>query len=369
MEPGSVLASYNKDGSQRLIIIDVAKSASIDPGFPMNDITFNALKRVSSTTAVIIAATATQPKTLWKLDLPSSESTVLKASASIDVPESVFSLAEGITYPRVYGPGGGIAHAVYLPPTNPDYTAPEGTLPPLIVAVHGGPTWQMGSGLLLRDQYWTSRGYALVQINYVGSTGYGREYVKLLNAQWGVSDIADCASCVDYLAKKGFIDRNRVGITGGSAGGYATLQALCMYPKIYAAGVSEYGISDMQAMFDETHKFESQYLYALCFPPNASDEDKKRITRERSPIYFADNIKAPLLLLQGDADMVVPMNQAEMIEKTIREKGGDVKMIIYPGEGHIFHNGENVKDSVVQAEKWLQKTLLKRVGVNFLAKM
>jgi dipeptidyl aminopeptidase/acylaminoacyl peptidase len=361
MTPEIVLAACNKNGSQRLIIIDVAKSTFSDPDFPMNDILFNALKRVSSTTAVIVAATATFPRCLWHLDLSNSKSTVLKASADIDVPADAFSRAQGITFPRVHGPGGGVAHAVFLPPTNPAYTAPKGTLPPLIVAVHGGPTWQIGSGLLLRDQYWTSRGYALVQVNYVGSTGYGREYVKLLNAQWGVSDIADCASCIDYLAEQGLIDRSRVGITGGSAGGYATLQALCMYPKVYAAGVSEYGISDMQAMFDETHKFESQYLYALCFPPDALDEEKKKITRERSPLHIADKIEAPLLILQGDADMVVPVNQAEMIEKTVREKGGDVKMTIYPGEGHIFHEGENVKDSVVQAEKWWQKTLLKGV--------
>ena len=247
---------------------------------------------------------------------------------------------------------------MFLPPTNPEYAAPSGALPPLVLAMHGGPTWQEGLGVCMRDQFWTTRGYALVQVNYVGSSGYGKDYANLLNLQWGISDVADAVSCVEYLAGEGLIDPKRVGITGHSAGGYATAQALCKYPDVWAAGIAESGISDMQAMFDETHKFESQYLQPLCFAVDTPPDDRKRIIKERSPIHWTANIKAPMLILSGEVDEIVPPNQAHLMAEKIQKGGGTVEVRVYGGEGHMFQKGSSLKDMEVRREAWFRKYLV-----------
>ena len=350
---------YIKDGAKNAIVVDVETSTYTDPHFPINDL--NALKRISDTSFAVIGSTKTVPTSLFQLDIAkSSEITILKKSVEINFSEAYLSHPSNIRYPRIYGPGGGDAYGLYLPPRNPKYVGPKDTLPPLIVAMHGGPTWQVGPKINMRDQFWTTRGYSVVQVNYVGSAGYGREYMRLLDYQWGVSDIADAASCVHYLAEKKLIDPSRVGITGHSAGGYATMQALCMYPDLFAAGISESGVSDMQAMFDETHKFESQYLQPLCFPADSSPEDRKRIIKERSPIHLTDKIKAPMLILSGGADQVVPPNQANLMADKIRQGGGAVELKVYEGEGHIFVKGETLQDMEVRRERWFRKYLLRQ---------
>lgn len=363
-----LVAFYNLEGTQKGIIIDIPTGDFTDHNFPFNQVNFNALKRTSPTSFAVIACTATSPKILYHINLnnPTPQITTLKSSIDISqFPATLFSPAQNITYPRIRSPAAEgdtltHAHALFFPPTNPAYTSPPNTLPPLIVAIHGGPTWQTGSGLYLRDQYWTSHGYALVQINYVGSTGYGRRYARSLNGQWGVADIADAASCVDYLASQNLIDRNRVGITGLSAGGYATMQALVVYsPGVFRAGVAESGISDLRAMFEETHKFESAYLQPLCFGNSDMEEvDKERIIRERSPIHQAHRIKSPLLILGGREDRIVPPSQATRLAQKIKEDGGEVEVVIYEGEGHIFTRGENVRDSVLRSERWWRRFLL-----------
>lgn len=332
------------------------------------------MKRTSAKSFAVIGSTTKVPKTLYQVDLDHPrDMKVLKTSVDISFPTSFFSAAETIKYPRSRSPEGGYAYGLFFAPTNPDFAATQGTLPPLIVAMHGGPTGQTGAGLYLRDQYWTTRGYALVQINYVGSSGYGKEYANLLSSQWGVADIADAASAVDYLAARGLIDARRVGITGLSAGGYATMQALAVYPDVFVAGIAESGISDLQAMFDETHKFESQYLQPLCFPAEHTstqdngeggddDEDKKRtiIIKERSPIHQAHRITSPLLILGGSEDKIVPPSQATRLAERIRAHGGVVDVVVYEGEGHIFNHGENVRDGVLRAERWWERFLLGR---------
>lgn len=301
---------------------------------------------------------AQAPNALYKLDIKSSAIQVLRSSVDLPIPTRYLSPALNHTFPRKYGPGGGFAYCLFKPPTNPDFQAPSGELPPLIVALHGGPTFQEGSGFKLRDQFWTSRGYALVQVNYVGSTGYGKKYIRLLDTNMGVSDIADAASCVDYLADQGLVDRTRVGVTGHSAGGYCTLQALVTYPDLYRAGVGESSISEMQVLFEEIHKMESRYLHGLTFSPDASPEDRKRITRERSAIYSVDKIKAPLLMTHGLDDKVVPPNQPKMMAEKIQQNGGAVKTCFYEKEGHSLLDGKNVKDSIVETEKWWKQYLL-----------
>ena len=355
-----LVAAANRGGQRSLLFIDPNSGDHTNPGYEINELEFKALQRVSDNSFVVIGATSISLKSLYLCQTSDKpETRVLKASTELGLDSAYLSPAQPITYPRKQGPGGGEAYGLFYPPKNPSFEAPSDELPPLIINMHGGPTWQWGPGLSLEDQYWSSRGYAVAKVNYAGSTGYGRKFVHLLDAQWGVSDIADAVNCIDYLAQKKLVDGKRVGITGGSAGGYATLMALCEYPDIFAAGVSLYGISEMALMVAETHKFESEYLNALCFPPGTSEAEKEKIMKERSPLYHVDKIKAPLLLLQGLEDKVVPPNQAERIKEVIQGNGGDVKAIFYEGEGHVFHNGVNVKDSFLQAERWWQRTLLK----------
>lgn len=319
------------------------------------------MARISDTKFVVIGSTATAPSALYLIDLKyPSEPQVLKSSVDLGLSTSLYSEAEHVSFPRVYGEKkDDLGYALYLPPKNPEYKAPEGVLPPLIVGLHGGPTAHEAPGLSLMSQYWTSRGYAFVHVNYAGSTGYGRAYRDRLNRQWGIADVADAASCVAHLVSTSRIDRTRVGIRGGSAGGYGVLQALCVYPDIWAGGVSLYGISGLKALGEDTHKFESHYLFALVFDDGASEEEKERIYEERSPCFHADKIKAPVLLLQGSLDKVVPPNQTRAMERTIKANGGDVQVVIFDGEGHGFREGKNVKKAIEEEERWWNKTLLR----------
>jgi dipeptidyl aminopeptidase/acylaminoacyl peptidase len=253
----TLLAFCNKDGSHDALVINAKSNTYTRTGCPINQVYFNSVKRISASKVAVIGATATNPSSLYVIDLAQPQTPrLLKSSIEISFSPSYFSKANLIKFPRVHGPGGGHAYGVFIPPHNPDFTAPSDSLPPLIVAIHGGPTWQEGLGVYVRDQFWTTRGYALVQVNYVGSSGFGRDYLRALDAQWGVSDIADAVNCVEYLAKEGMVDGKRVGITGHSAGGYATMLAMGVYPDVWKCGVAESGISDIQVMVEETHKFE-----------------------------------------------------------------------------------------------------------------
>ena len=257
MDDETLVAFCNSNGAHEALVINTKTNEYKSAGFPVNQVFFNSVKRVSATEVAVIGATAEAPASLMLLDLTKANSPrILKSSINVDFPSSYFSKAKSIKFPRIYGSGGGHAYGVFVGPKNPEYSAPAGTLPPLIAAVHGGPTWGEGLGVYMRDQFWTTRGYAVVQVNYIGSSGFGRDFVNLLNGQWGVGDIADLASCVDYLAKEGLIDGQRVAVTGHSSGGYATMQAMCIYPEIWSCGVSESGMSDLQVMAEETHKFE-----------------------------------------------------------------------------------------------------------------
>ena len=355
-----LVAFPNHKGSQNGIIIDIGTGNFIDPKWPINQLEFNNVRRISDTSLAVVGRTAQAPTALYKLDVSTPPSIkTLRNSINIPIPTSYLSPALNFEFPRLHGPGDGFAYCLFKPPTNIDFKAPEGELPPLIVALHGGPTFQEGSGFKLRDQYWTSRGFALVQVNYVGSTGYGKKYIRLLDTYMGVSDIADAASCVDFLAEKGLIDRRRVGVTGHSAGGFCTLQAVTHYPDLYCAGVAESSISEIQVLFNEIHKMESRYLHALCFSPDATEEERKRIMRDRSALYLADKVKAPLLMTHGLDDKVVPPNQAEMMAEGIRKAGGIVKVLKYPNEGHVLHDGKHVRESILETERWWKEYLLK----------
>jgi dipeptidyl aminopeptidase/acylaminoacyl peptidase len=231
---------------------------------------------------------------------------------------------------------GRAAHALFYPPRNRDFEAPAGELPPLLVLSHGGPTAQTEPALALGTQFWTSRGIAVVDVNYGGSTGYGRDYRELLRGMWGVVDLEDCTEAALHLAREGEVDGKRLAITGGSAGGYTTLCAL-VFTDIFQVGASYYGVADIEALFHDTHKFESQYEFALVPPEKA---------RERSPIHFVDQISAPVIVFQGLDDPVVLPEQAEMIVNALRDRGIDYEYHPYEGESHGFRKAETIIDAL-----------------------
>ncbi|MDO5048418.1 MAG: S9 family peptidase [Actinomycetaceae bacterium] len=263
---------------------------------------------------------------------------ILRSSTWTHLPEKLVSTAQAITWPTRDGEE---SHGFFYPPSSPDFEGPADELPPLIVMVHGGPTSAARPGLSLFKQFWTSRGFAILDVNHRGSTGWGRPFRERLNGNWGVMDVNDAADGVSYLAKQGKIDSERVAIRGGSAGGFTTLAALAT-SDVFTAGTSLYGIADLKILADETHKFESRYMARLLGAADANDP----IWAQNSPINHVENIKAPLLLLQGSDDKVVPPRQAEMIKSALEKNGQTVELKIYEGEGHGFVKGENIRDSI-----------------------
>ncbi|HEY9712497.1 MAG TPA: prolyl oligopeptidase family serine peptidase, partial [Chroococcales cyanobacterium] len=230
------------------------------------------------------------------------------------------------------------AYGFYYPPKNIDFEAPAGELPPLLVKSHGGPTSAASSTLSLSIQYWTSRGIAVVDVNYGGSTGFGREYRQRLNGNWGVVDVQDCEHAAVFLAEIGKVDPERLAITGGSAGGYTTLCALT-FGDVFKVGASHYGVSDLEALATDTHKFESRYLDNLVGPYPG----EKELYVKRSPIHSTSQLDCPVIFFQGLDDKVVPPNQAQMMVDALRAKKLPVAYIEYPGEQHGFRKAENIK--------------------------
>jgi dipeptidyl aminopeptidase/acylaminoacyl peptidase len=235
--------------------------------------------------------------------------------------------------------GGATAHALFYAPAHPDYTAPEGELPPLLVHIHGGPTGDAGARLRLGTQYWTSRGFAVVDVNYRGSTGYGREYRNLLRDQWGVADVDDCLAAARHLAREGRVDAQRMCISGGSAGGFTVLAVLARADTPFAVGTNLFGVADLERMALDTHKFESRYLDGLIGP---LPQTRERYV-ERSPLTHVDAFDRPLLVLQGAEDAVVPPNQSEMIVAALRTKGVPVAYVLFEGEQHGFRQAANIR--------------------------
>ena len=243
---------------------------------------------------------------------------------------------EAITFPT--GPGGAaVAHALYYPPANPACAGPPGERPPLLVMAHGGPTSAARRQLQLGIAYWTSRGIAVVDVDYRGSTGYGRRYRRALDGAWGVADVEDCVAAAKFLADRGDVDPERLMIRGGSAGGFTVLASLALH-DVFAAGASRYGVADLEALAADTHKFESRYLDRLVGPyPEARDT-----YRARSPINHLDGFVAPMIVLQGDEDEIVPPAQSEMIVEALEAKGVPVAYLLFEGEQHGFRNADNI---------------------------
>jgi dipeptidyl aminopeptidase/acylaminoacyl peptidase len=328
-----LICAYTREGRWHLARLESA-SGSLEP---LGQSAYSGIDwlRVSNGRAYFVAATPSAPAALIELDLETGESIVLRRSAEIAVEEAYLSPPEAIEFPTQ---GGLTAHAYYYPPRNKDFAAPAGEKPPLLVKSHGGPTGATSDGLRLGVQYWTSRGYAVLDVNYGGSTGYGRAYRARLDGQWGVVDLDDCVEGARYLVARGDVDPSRLTISGGSAGGYTTLCALT-FRDDFAAGASHYGIGDLAALARETHKFESRYLDRMIGPwPEA-----EALYRERSPLHHTDGLSCPVIFFQGLDDQVVPPSQAEAMVAALREKGLGVAYVPFEGEQHGFRQADNIR--------------------------
>ncbi len=291
------------------------------------------------TRVVLVAGSATIPNQVVRINASSRATEVVRTSAQVPVSTDYFSVPRAIEFPTERGL---IAHALVYEPTNPEYEAPEGERPPLIVMSHGGPTGNATAIFSLETQFWTSRGFAVVDVNYGGSTGYGRAYRERLNGEWGVVDLQDCVNAARYLVAEGEADPDQLLITGGSAGGYTTICALT-FTHAFAAGATYFGIADLEQFGGgETHKFELRYEHTLVGPY----PEMAHVYRARSPIHFVEQISTPMLVLQGADDKVVPPSQAELIVAALRERGIPHAYLLFEGEGHGFRKAENIVRSL-----------------------
>jgi len=281
----------------------------------------------------MVAGAAAIPEEIISITPPSSP-TVVYSPASLPIDTEELSQPESIFFPSA---GGQTVHAFYYPPTNTLHSAVNSDLPPAIAICHGGPTGATDSGLNLKIQYWTNRGFAVVDINYRGSTGFGRTYRQELVNAWGLADVEDTQYAMTYLASKEKIDLDRCIIRGGSAGGYTVLSALT-FTDTFKAGASLYGIGDLETLATDTHKFESRYLDSLIGPYPA----QKDVYKARSPIHHAEGLNCPVIFLQGLEDKVVPPNQAEMMVNILQQKGIKVAHVTFDDEGHGFRKANNI---------------------------
>ena len=330
--PDRLLCFIQQHGSERLVRVDTGTGEVSEVPTPYTSLGY---LQVSPERAYFLSASPSEPRGLITLELSSGETSVLRTSSRIELEPSYLSPPQQIEFPTEHGQ---TAFALYYPPANPDFHAPEGELPPLLVRSHGGPTDAADSALNLQIQYWTSRGFAVVDVNYGGSTGYGRAYRQRLNGQWGVVDVDDCTNAARALVSQGRADGSRLAITGGSAGGYSTLCAVT-FRDVFKAGSSLFGISELEVFINDTHKFESRYVDRLVGPY----PERKDLYYERSPINFIDRLNCPLILLQGLDDKIVPPNQAELMRAGARTKGLPVAYIAFEGEGHGFRKAANIK--------------------------
>jgi dipeptidyl aminopeptidase/acylaminoacyl peptidase len=286
----------------------------------------------------LFAGSPTLAERVLTIDLTSGAHEVVKVSNPAHIDAGNLSLPKTIEFPTE---GGMTAHAIYYPPKNQKYEAPPGEEPPLMVRCHGGPTGSAGPTYTFEYHYWTSRGFAVVDVNYGGSSGYGRAYRMRLNGNWGVVDVDDCINAARYLVEQGMADRNRVWITGGSAGGFTVLLSLTKR-DFYDAGASHFGIGDLELFIRETHKFESHYVDTLVGPyPERAD-----LYRDRSAVHFADNLKCPVILFQGLEDKIVPPSQAEEFVAVCKQKKLPHAYVAFEGEQHGFRQEKNIRRTI-----------------------
>lgn len=327
-----VICAYTQDGYWHIGDLNLATGALDQVPTPFTDV--SSIAADGHTVAFVAGSPITQ-EGIYAHDLRTGNTTLIRSASSLTIDPEYLSAPTTITYPTSENQ---VAHGFLYMPNNKDYAAPDGELPPLIVTSHGGPTSATSTSLKLAFQFWTSRGFAVLDVNYRGSTGYGRKYRDALQDTWGIYDVDDCVYGARYLVAEGKVDGTRLAVRGGSASGYLTLAALT-FRDTFAAGCALYGISDLEIMALETHKFESRYLDGLIGPyPEGID-----IYKERSPLYHIDQLNTPLILFHGLEDKVVPPNQSQLIYDALKEKGVPVAIVLYEGEQHGFRQAANIK--------------------------
>jgi dipeptidyl aminopeptidase/acylaminoacyl peptidase len=337
-------------GMWRLMRVDLAAGTHEDLALPYT--AYGSL-HVSGNELCCLAGGPRHSARVVRLNLDSGAETVVRESSSMTVPDGLLSEPESITFPTTDDT---VAHAFFYPPKNVDFEGIEGELPPLIVKAHGGPTSAAGSSLDPRIQFWTSRGFGVVDVNYRGSTGYGRGYRDALQHRWGIVDVDDCVAAARHLVSQRRADGERLVITGGSAGGYTTLAALA-FRDVFRAGASHYGVSDLEALMADTHKFESRYDVYLIAPDATGKRADPVVMKERSPIHAADRLACPVIFIQGLEDRVVPPNQAERMVAALDEKGIAVAYVPFEGEQHGFLKAENIARAL-EAELYFYAAVL-----------
>lgn len=329
----TIACAYMREGRWNFGVVEGARLR--DLGLPYTSFGWNPALRASGGRLVFAASTPVEGRAVVVLDVASGEATVVRRASEHETDPAFVSEPRAIAFPSA---GGRIAHALYYPPRNPGFEGPEGELPPLIVASHGGPTGQVCPEFDPEVQFWTSRGFGLVDVNYGGSSGYGREYRRRLDGQWGVVDTEDCIAAARHLAEQGEVDGSRLAIHGGSAGGYTTLCALVFHDD-FTAGASYFGVADTEALAHDTHKFESRYFDRLLGPYPETAE----LWRERSPIHHLERLSCPVILLQGLEDEVVPPSQAERMAAALAANGIPYAYLPFEGEQHGFRRAENIE--------------------------
>ena len=352
-DDGRILAAYCESGVWRLGCLDT--DGNLEPvAAPYTSIDGVAVRGRS---AVFRAAGPRELPAIVRLDCDSGELEILRRSAELDPAlQPYLSPARSVSFQSAAGE---TVHAFHYAPRNPDFAAPEGQKPPLIVRAHGGPTGASGDGLSLATQFWTSRGFAVADVNYGGSTGYGRAYRERLNGRWGEVDVEDTVAAARHFVEAGLADPARLIVKGGSAGGYTALCCLAFRDE-FAAGASYYGIGDLAALARETHKFESRYHETLVGPWPAA----QALYAARSPLLAADRLTAPAIFFQGSEDRVVPPGQAEAMVEALRARNVPAAYFLFEGEGHGFRDGANIRRALDGELCFYAATVLRK-GLRF----
>ena len=333
IDDSRLVCAYTSNGVDRLAIVGIDGD-----DFEEWPVPYSSIEAVASDGEGRVALIAGSPARAPELVMAANgekQFEVVRRSLAIDIEAACRSTPDHFEFPTT---GARNSFAFFYPPTNAAHKAPEDSLPPLIVTSHGGPTAAARSSLNLSIQFWTSRGFAVVDVNYGGSTGYGRAYRTRLDGQWGIVDVEDCVHAALYLAREGRIDESRMAIRGKSAGGLTTLCAL-VFHQVFAAGASYYGVADLEGLVEDTHKFEARYPDRLIGP---YPEERDRY-RERSPILHTDALRTPVIIFQGLEDRVVPPRQAEVMVRSLREKGLPFAYVTFPGEQHGFRQAATIR--------------------------
>ncbi|GLI71395.1 hypothetical protein VaNZ11_016593 [Volvox africanus] len=320
-------------------LVRQVKAGTSSSGVGDGSLTVLAVAASFSTASAVVQVTAASLEAL--ASVTPADLQVIKSSSTTQLPDGYISVPEPIEFPTVFNGQPSTAHMLYYPPKNKDFTFPQGTLPPLLVEIHGGPTSSAVPALKPLFQYWTSRGFAIADVNYGGSTGYGTAYRNRLNGRWGEVDVQDCSAAAEWLASEGRVDPRRICISGGSAGGFTTLACLA-FRKTFSAGASLYGVADLKLLADHTHKFESRYLDSMVGPlPDAA-----AVYDARSPLKHPEGFSAPVIFFQGDQDKIVPPEQAVAMYNAVKAAGLPTALVMMAGEQHGFRQATSIRTAL-----------------------